>query len=77
MNARIRARPYLAYTQQQYAELLLSRGRPGDRDTAMLLLDEALAITSQLGMGALTDRVLAGKLRIQGIDSVDTRISTE
>jgi hypothetical protein len=77
MNARIRARPYLAHTQQQYAEMLLSRGQPGDRNTAMSLLDEALASTSQLGMGALTDRVLAGKLRVQGITSVDTKTSTE
>jgi tetratricopeptide (TPR) repeat protein len=77
MNARIRARPYLAHTQQQYAEMLLSRGRPGDRDTAVSLLDEALTSASQLGMGALTDRVLAGKLRVQGTASVDTRTSTE
>jgi hypothetical protein len=77
MNARIRARPYLAHTQQQYAEMLLSRAQPGDRDTAMSLLDEALASASQLGMGALTDRVLAGKLRLQGITSVDTRTSME
>jgi hypothetical protein len=77
MNTRIRARPYLAHTQQQYAEMLLSRGQPGDRDTATSLLDEALAIASQLGMGALTDRVLAGKLRVQGIASVNTKTSTE
>ena len=77
MNARIRARPYLAHTQQQYAEMLLSRAQPGDRDTALSLLDEALASASQLGMGALTDRVLAGKLRIQGSASVNTKPSTE
>jgi tetratricopeptide (TPR) repeat protein len=77
MNARIRARPYLAHTQQQFAEMLLSRGQPGDRDTAMSLLDEALAIAGQLGMGALTDRVLAGNLRVQGIASDDIKTPTE
>jgi tetratricopeptide (TPR) repeat protein len=77
MNTRMRARPYLAHTQQQYADMLLSRGRPGDRNTAMSLLDEALASASQLGMGALTDRVLACKLRVQGIASVNTKTSTE
>jgi tetratricopeptide (TPR) repeat protein len=77
MNARIRARPYLAHTQQQYADMLLSRTQPGDRGKAMSLLDEALTIASQLGMGTLTDRVLACKLRIQGSASVDTRPSTE
>jgi class 3 adenylate cyclase len=77
INARMRARPSLAHTQQQYAEMLLTRGQPGDRDRAMSLLDEALAIASQLGMGALTDRVLACKLRIQGIASVDTKTSIE
>jgi tetratricopeptide (TPR) repeat protein len=77
MNARMRARPYLAHTQYQYAEMLLARNQPGDRDTALSLLDEALASASELGMGALTDRVLAGKLRLQGSAAVDTRRSTE
>jgi tetratricopeptide (TPR) repeat protein len=77
MNARMRASPALAHTQQQYADMLLARGQPGDYATALALLDEALAIASQLGMGVLTDRVLACKLRVQGLASLDTTTSPE
>jgi len=72
MNARMRASPSLAHTQQQYADMLLACGQPSDRATAMSLLDEALAIASQLGMESLTDRVLACKVRAQGLASHDT-----
>ena len=77
MNARMRASPALAHTQQQYADMLLTRGQPSDRNTAMSLLDKALAIASQLGMGSLTDRVLACKLRVQDRASLDTTTSPE
>jgi class 3 adenylate cyclase/tetratricopeptide (TPR) repeat protein len=77
MNTRMRARPYLAHTQQQYADMLLTRGQPGDRNKAMSLLDEALAIARQLGMGALTDRALACKLRVQDLASLDTTTPAE
>ncbi len=34
LNSRMGARPYLAHTQQQYAEMLLARGRPADTENA-------------------------------------------
>jgi tetratricopeptide (TPR) repeat protein len=43
-NARMGAKPWLAHTQQQYAEMLLARGQPGDREKAVSLLDEALPL---------------------------------
>ena len=43
----------------------------GDRAKAIALLDESLAISSELGMRPLMERVLARKLEIQGVASVD------
>ncbi|MCI0859064.1 MAG: protein kinase [Chloroflexi bacterium] len=59
MNQRMGAKPWLAHTQQQYGDMLLARGQPGDRQKATALLDQALAIASELGMAALLERVLA------------------
>ena len=39
--------------------MLLNRGDPGDREKAIELQDEALAITQELGMRPLTERILA------------------
>ena len=59
MNQRMGAKPWLAHTQQQYSDMLLARGQPGDRQKAMSLLDQALTIASELGMAALVERVVA------------------
>ncbi|MCH7594841.1 MAG: hypothetical protein IIB27_10030, partial [Chloroflexi bacterium] len=54
-----------AWTCSDYAELLLGRpdpsraSGPGDREKAIELQDEALAITQKLGMRPLTERILA------------------
>ncbi len=42
-----------------YAEALLQRNHPSDRERAMSLLDESLAISSELGMRPLMERVLS------------------
>ncbi|MCH8817944.1 MAG: hypothetical protein IIC92_09495, partial [Chloroflexi bacterium] len=47
------------WTQMEYAEMLLDRDEPGDREKAIELQDEALAITQELGMRPLTERILA------------------
>jgi hypothetical protein len=49
----------LAWTCSDYAEMLLDRDEPGDREKAIELQDEALAITQELGMRPLTERILA------------------
>ena len=41
-----------------YADLLLQRSGPGDHSMAMSLLDEALTISSELGMRPQMERVL-------------------
>ena len=52
-------RPELAWTCCDYADTLLQRNDPGDRETAMSLLDESLAASSELGMRPLMERVLS------------------
>ncbi len=50
MNTRMGARPWLAHTQHDYAQLLLARDGPGDRERAQELLDAALATYGALEM---------------------------
>ena len=50
MNERMGARPWLAYTQHDYAQLLAERDRPGDRERADELLAEARSTYRELGM---------------------------
>jgi predicted ATPase/DNA-binding SARP family transcriptional activator len=50
MNERMGARPWLAYTQEDYGRLLRTRDRPGDRAHAQKLLNDALATYRELGM---------------------------
>ncbi|MFQ6030613.1 MAG: hypothetical protein ACE5Q6_24340 [Dehalococcoidia bacterium] len=52
-------RPELAWTCCDYADTLLQRNNPGDRERAMSLLDESLAISTELGMRPLMERVLS------------------
>ena len=52
-------RPALAWTCCDCADTLLERNEPGDREMAMSLLDESLAISSELGMRPLMERVLS------------------
>jgi tetratricopeptide (TPR) repeat protein len=52
-------RPELAWTCSDYAELLRDRNEPGDRDRAIEMQNEAIAIAQELGMKPLLERVLA------------------
>ncbi|MFQ6027623.1 MAG: hypothetical protein ACE5Q6_09045, partial [Dehalococcoidia bacterium] len=52
-------RPELAWTCCDYADNLLQRNHPGDREQGMSLLDESLAISTELGMRPLMERVLS------------------
>ena len=58
-------RPELAWTCHDYAETLLQRGDSGDRSPAIELLDESLAISTELGMRPLMERVGALQERAQ------------
>ena len=52
-------RPELAWTCCGYADILRERDGDGDRARAISLLDESLAISSELGMRPLMERVLS------------------
>jgi hypothetical protein len=52
-------RPELAWSCCDYADTLLQRDDPGAREQAMSLLEESLAISTELGMRPLMDRVLS------------------
>jgi hypothetical protein len=52
-------RPEHAWTAGDYAEALLARGGPGDRDKAVALQDVALATARELEMRPLMERILA------------------
>ena len=52
-------RPELAWTCCDYADTLRERGNDGDKEQAVTLLDESLAISSELGMRPLMERVLS------------------
>ena len=52
-------RPELAWTCCDYADTLLERNSPEERAQAMSLPDESLAISRELGMRALKERVLS------------------
>jgi len=69
------ARPLQARVQVDYARMLLERAAPGDRERALRLANEALAIAHELGMKLVTERALAAKLEAQGVDTSDIRRS--
>ena len=52
-------RPELAWTCCDYADAPRQRDAEGDRAKAIALLDESLAISSELGMRPLMERVLS------------------
>ncbi len=52
-------RPELAWTCCDYADTLLQRDNPGDGEHATSPLDESLAISTELGMRPLMERVLS------------------
>jgi tetratricopeptide (TPR) repeat protein len=67
MNERMRARPWLAHTETDYAGMLLTRNEPGDYQRAAELLDRALLTYRELGMEAYAARAssLAGGAAVQ------------
>jgi class 3 adenylate cyclase len=77
MNVNMGARPLLAHTQHDYANMLLRRDGPGDREKALELLAQALDTAQELGMKPLIEKALALKLRIQGIDPTVSQSSID
>jgi ATP/maltotriose-dependent transcriptional regulator MalT len=59
MNERMGALPFVAHTQHAWAEMLLHRGKPSDRQQALDLTRAALATAEQLGMTRLAGQAQA------------------
>jgi tetratricopeptide (TPR) repeat protein len=59
MNARMRALPWLARTQQDYAQMLRARGGSRDAEHAEELSEAALALYRQMGMARSAAAVTA------------------
>jgi tetratricopeptide (TPR) repeat protein len=68
MNAQIRSPPWIAYTQHDYAQMLLLRNQPGDNEKATKLLTSALATAEQLGLKARVDKMRRLKLTAEATD---------
>jgi DNA-binding CsgD family transcriptional regulator len=64
-------RPELAWSLCDYADTLLQRNSPGDRDKARSLLEELLNISSELGMRPLVERVSG---RLEGMASSPAQV---
>ena len=52
-------RPEIAWSLCDYADMLTERNEDGDSDKATAMLDESLAISTELGMKPLMERVLS------------------
>jgi class 3 adenylate cyclase len=77
MNGKMGARPWVAVTQERYAQMLVKRGRTGDKEKALELLTEALDAAQELGMPVIVERCLALKLELQGVDPTNTGASID
>jgi class 3 adenylate cyclase len=77
MNERIGARPWLARSRLRYAEMLLTRDRPGDRQNTLEQVDQALPILQEVGMEGFMAQAIALKLQAQGIDPSATQTSID
>jgi len=77
MDARMGARPFVAFGQQMYADMLARRDGAGDRDKALDLLGQALEAAEEIGMKTVLERCLALKLELQGVPSTNTGASID
>ena len=50
INARMGARPWLAHTERDYAQMLLDRDQPSDHEHALELINDAITTYRELGM---------------------------
>ncbi len=67
--ARVAAGGFVTYwTCCDYADTLRERDGDGDKENAAALLDESLAISSELGMRPLMERVLSRREILQILD---------
>jgi class 3 adenylate cyclase len=72
------ARPYLAITLVEHADVLLKRGKPGDAAEALRMLDRALELARTLGMTPTAERAVAMRFDARGeMAPLDVRTSID
>jgi class 3 adenylate cyclase len=69
IHERMRARPWVARSKYDLACTLLARSASGDRERALVLLNDALDAANTIGQTKLVQEVLTAKLGLQGISS--------
>jgi tetratricopeptide (TPR) repeat protein len=67
MHEGMGARPFAAHTRFAWADMLVPRDGPGDRERALELNAQALAAAEEMGLTMLAERAVALKVRLQGI----------
>ncbi|MCI0777509.1 MAG: protein kinase, partial [Chloroflexi bacterium] len=76
MTEKLRARPFLARTQYEFARTL-TRDEGGDRERAFQLVTDALESAQDIGMARLVEQTLELKMELQGITSGDIKTSID
>ena len=76
-DRKIESWPWLARAQLEYADMLAERDRPGDRDRALALANEAVRAFDGLGMAGDLKQGLALRLQLQGVTSADKSASID
>jgi class 3 adenylate cyclase len=72
------ARPWKASSLTEYAETLLRRGSPGDREAALAAIDQAIELAREIGMAPLAERAVAIRFEAQGRElPTDVRTSID
>jgi class 3 adenylate cyclase len=71
------ARLIVPLNRFQYADMLLRRDAPGDREKAFALLQPALSEAQEMGLKSLLERALKLKLKLQGVDLSDINTSID
>jgi class 3 adenylate cyclase len=77
MDKQMGAGRFAGWTFHLYAQMLLLRDGPGDREKAISLLSQALDVAERLGLTALLERSLKLKMQAQGIDLSDIGTSID
>ena len=75
MNARMGTGRFAGWAFYEYADMLLRRDRPGDREKALSLLQQALDVAERLNLKVLLERSLELKMQAQGVDLADLSTS--
>ena len=77
INTRMGARPWVAFTQYDYAAMLVRRDAAGDREQALDLLRSALDTAQALGMEGLEAKAGALGSTLAGGDAEDSAPATD